>query len=71
MFIEGQLPQNWKDAMMIPLHKKGEKNLASNCRPISSTCIACKVVESIIKDEILLFMTNSNLLTNLQHGFVP
>ena len=28
-------------------------------------------MESIIKDEIISFMININLLTNLQHGFVP
>ena len=47
-FIEGQLLQNWKDAIVTPSHKKGEKELASNYCPISVTCIACKVMESII-----------------------
>ena len=28
-------------------------------------------MESIIKDEIISFMINNNLLTNLQHVFVP
>ena len=28
-------------------------------------------MESIIKDEILLFMINNNLLANFRHGFVP
>ena len=71
MFIEGPLPQNWKDAMMTPFHKKGQKELASNCYPFSLTCIACKVMKSIIKDKILSFMINNKLLTNLQHSFVP
>ena len=65
LFIKGQLPQNWKDTIVTPLHKKGEKELASNYRPISLRCIACKFIESIIKDEIISFMINSNLLTNL------
>ena len=56
---------------MTPLHKKAEKELASNYRPISLTCIACKVMESIIKDEINSFMINNSLLTNLQYSFVP
>ena len=54
-----------------PFTKKGEKELANNYHPISLTCIACKVIKSIIKDEIISFMINNNLLTNLQHGFVP
>ena len=28
-------------------------------------------MESIINDEIILFIINNNLLTNLQHGLVP
>ena len=28
-------------------------------------------MESIVKDEILLFMINNKLLANFRHGFVP
>ena len=35
------------------------------------TSIICKVMESIIKDDILAYMVSNQLLTNLQHGFVP
>ena len=68
---EGELPQDWKDAIITPLHKKEEKEIASNYRPISLTSIVCKVMESIIKDDILAYMVSNKLLTNLQHGFVP
>ena len=53
------------------MHKKGEKEFASNYRPISLTSIVCKVMESIIKDDILAYTVSNKLLTNLQHGFVP
>ena len=70
-FSEGELPQDWKDAITIPLHKKGEKEFASNYRPISLTSIVCKVMELIIKDQYLLaYMVSNKLLTNLQNGFV-
>ena len=70
-FSEGEVPQDWKDAIITPLHKKREKEFASNYRPISLTSIVCKVMESIIKDDILAYMVSNKLLTNLQHGFVP
>ena len=38
-FEEGKVPQDWKDAIIIPLHKKDEKYLVSNYRPISLTSI--------------------------------
>ena len=52
-FSEGELPQDWKYAFITPLHKKGEKKFAGNYRPISLISIVCKVMESIIKDDIL------------------
>ena len=43
--IEGQLSQNWKDGIVPLSHKKKrEKELESNYRPISLTCIACKMM---------------------------
>ena len=70
-FNEEELPQDWKDAIITPLHKKGKKEFTSNYRRISLTSIVCKVVESIIKDNTLAFMVSNKLLKNLQHGFVP
>ena len=71
LFTECQLLQKWKDILKTSFHKKGEKELASNYHPISSTCITLKVIEFIIKDKILFSMINNILLTYLQHGFVP
>ena len=62
---EGELPQGWKDAIIMPLHKKGEKEFASKSRPISLTSIGCKVMESIIKVDILERMVSNKILTNL------
>ena len=53
--------------IVIHLCKKGEKELASNYCPISLTCIACKVVEFIIKDEILLFMVKNKSFQHLSN----
>ena len=69
-FSEGELPQDWKDVIITPLHKKGNKEFASNYRLISLTSIGCKFMESMIKDDILAYLVSNKLLTNLQHGFV-
>ena len=70
-FNEGELLHNWKDAILTRLHKKGEKEFARNYRPINLTFIVSKVIESIITNDILAYMLNNNLLTNLHHEFVP
>ncbi len=43
----GTVPKKWKEANVTALHKKGDTNKASNYRPISLTCVACRVLESI------------------------
>ena len=70
-FSKGELPEDWKDAIFTPIHKKGEKEFASNYTTISLTSIVCKVMESIIKDDVLAYMVSNKLLRNLQYGFVP
>ena len=69
-FSEGELSRDWKEDIISPLHKKGEKEFAGNYRPISLTSIVCKAMESINKDDILAYMVSNKLLINLQHGFV-
>ena len=67
---EGKLPKVWKDANVTPLFKKGEKAKPNNYRPVSLTCILCKVMESVIRDELVLYLEESNLLSPFQHGFI-
>ena len=68
---EGSLPDEWKDANVSPIFKKGEKSNPGNYRPISLTSIVCKVMESILRDRIMEHLTDNELLTRCQHGFVP
>ena len=41
---------DWRAANVVPLYKKGSKNLPSNYRPVSLTSVVCKILESINKD---------------------
>ncbi len=36
----GTMPNQWKEANITALHKKGDTNKASNYHPISLTCVA-------------------------------
>ena len=44
---EGSLPSEWLKANVSPIFKKGEKSDPANYRPISLTCILCKIFEHI------------------------
>lgn len=68
---EGILPPQWLEACITPIHKKGRKNVVANYRPVSITSVLCKMMESIIRDRIVEYMSSSNLFAKEQHGFVP
>jgi hypothetical protein len=63
------LPTAWLQAIVTPLHKKGNKQDPSNYRPISLTSIACKIMERIVKTTITKHLEDNNLINNSQHGF--
>ena len=67
-FVTGCLPEEWKLASVVPVHKKGDKGSVENYRPISLTCLAMKVFERCIRKE--LFAACEGLIDAGQHGFV-
>ena len=66
---EGVIPEDWSNALITPVFKKGNVHSAANYRPVSLTCVLCKLLEHIVCSHVLTFMESNNLLTHLQHGF--
>lgn len=64
------LPDEWKHAQVSAIYKKGKKTMPNNYRPVSLTCIVCKLLESIIRDHIIKHMTDNNLFSPRQFGFI-
>ena len=65
----GQLPEDWKLENVTPVFKNGQINLPNNYCPISLTSQACKVLESIIRDQMIDFLSDKNIFSIQQHGF--
>ena len=63
----GQLPDRWKEGLITPIHKKGSKSEACNYRPISLTCLSCKMLEHIMLHYLNMYL--DKVLYNNQHGF--
>ena len=68
-FKTGVVPIEWKLATVVPVFKKGDKSSVENYRPISLTCLAMKIFETCIRDE-LMNSCKSKINPN-QHGFLP
>ena len=52
-FQSGQLPKEWKEANIVPIYKKGKKSDPNNYRPVSLTSTVSKIMETILRDEIV------------------
>ena len=65
----GKLPAEWCRARVTPIFKKGDKSSAANYRPISLTCILCKMLEHIMASHMVKHLNKHDLLYDLQHGF--
>ena len=48
----GTPPSDWLKAHIVPIHKKNDRTIASNYRPISLTSIPCKILGHIISTSI-------------------
>ena len=68
--FSGTLPSFWKQSIVIPLLKKGDKHQVSNYRPISLSSPLCKITERLIYDHLYNFLDQNNLIPACQHGFL-
>ena len=70
-YDSGQVPTDWKTAHIIPIYKKaGARSDAANYRPVSLTSVACKLMESIIKDALTHYLDVNDIISPHQHGFM-
>ena len=68
---QGVFPEIWKCANVVPVHKKNEKNVKSNYRPISLLPIFGKMFEKPVYDSLYSHLVSCNLLNPNQSGFRP
>jgi len=65
----GSIPDVWRTANVSAIFKKGDRFNASNYRPVSLTCICCKMLEHIVVSNIMQHLDIYDILTDCQHGF--
>ena len=67
----GKFPQQWKEAAVLPVLKKGSSQLLNNYRPVSCLPAASKLLEIVVCSQLSDYLEANNLLPKNQHGFRP
>lgn len=69
-FAFGIFPENLKIALIKPIHKKGDPENLDNYRPISLLPGFSKVFELAMSTRLVSFVSDCELFTTCQHGFI-
>ena len=64
-----ELPSEWREHMIVPIFKSGDASLVKNYRPISLLCTTSKILEKLIYDKVISYISSS--ISSCQFGFRP
>ena len=67
----GKFPIEWKKANFVPVHKRNNKQLIENYRPISLLPVCGKIQERLNCKRMFEFFTENELISQNQSGFKP
>jgi hypothetical protein len=67
----GTFPNELKCAKVIPIYKSGDPCILNNYRPISLLSSFSKLLERIVYNKIMTFLTTNDILYKHQYGFRP
>ena len=66
---DGKIPDDWREANITAIHKKGSKADPGNYRGVSLTSVMGKLLERVVKNEMDAYIENNGLMKDSQHGF--
>ena len=69
--LTGEVPKEWRTSLISPIYKGGSKKRTdpASYRPVSLTCIACRIMERIVKKHLHTHLDLYSLISPHQHGF--
>ena len=65
----GSLPSDWRMDEIVPIFKKGSKQVPANYRPVTLTAVPCKILGALVRDQLMEHLTRTKQLSDAQHGF--
>ena len=70
-FEQGVFPSSLKLSKVVPIHKKGDKSILSNYRPISILSVFSKLFEKLVHKRLISYLCHKRIIYNKQFGFRP
>ena len=72
VWISGRIPNAWKRAITILIHKKDSTDDPSNFRPITLQSVPLKIFTSALRNRMYEFLLKNEYIENsVQKGFTP
>ena len=69
IYEKGTYPDSWCNGAIVPIFKKGDKNVASNYRGITLINIIAKIFSITLRNRINSWCENENTFNTSQFGF--
>lgn len=69
VFSSGIYPEEWTKSIIIPLHKKGDRDNPDNYRGISLLSCVSKVFTSVLNARLMRWAETNSVITDAQAGF--
>ena len=66
----GVVPSALKHSKVIIIHKKGDKSNPGNYRPISILPVISKILEKVVRTQLVEFLSSANFFYQKQYGFL-
>ena len=67
--VTEEVPDSWKMAVVIPIHKKGDNRSPENFRPITNVPTISKVIEKAVCTQVDGYLSRNHVFSPDQHGF--
>ena len=69
LFMNGIYPEGWKEAIIVPVYKKGDKDSPNNYRGISLLSLIGKCYVSVLNARLYSWAENNRKISETQAGF--
>ena len=67
----GIIPEDWKKSVIVPVYKPGSlPYLVDSYRPIALTSVIVKILEKIIRKNVIMYLELNDVSFTNQHGFL-